>query len=359
MSDDHAHAHDDHDDHDGHDHDGHDHGGHDHGGHDHDGHDHDDKKRRSHGHGGHGHDHGGHGHAHHHLPPTNPGRAFAVGVALNIAFVIAGVIAGVAAGSTALLADAAHNLGDVLGLALAWGATVLAARARTSRRTYGFRRTTILAAFANAMVILVAIGGVAWEAILRLGSPQPVAGGIVAVVAAGGVAVNGIAAMMFASGRDRDLNMRGAYLHLVADAGVSAGVVVSGIVVWQTGLTWIDPLTSLLVSVTILFGTVRLLREALDLMLDAVPPRVDPEAVAKYLAALPDVREVHDLHIWSMSTTEVAMTAHLVAPWGSWPPSRSRDVASHLDQAFGIGHVTLQLEDATEDVCQHAMEGNI
>jgi cobalt-zinc-cadmium efflux system protein len=333
MPDAHAHTHDDHD----HDHDGH--------GHDHHGHDH------------HGHDH--HGHGHHHLPPAEPDRAFAVGVALNIAFVIAGVIAGVIASSTALLADAAHNLGDVLGLALAWGATVLARRVRTTRRTYGFRRTTILAAFANAMVILVAIGGVAWEAVLRLGSPAPVDGGIVAIVAAGGVAVNGIAAMMFARGRDHDLNMRGAYLHLVADAGVSAGVVVSGIVVWQTGLTWIDPVASLLVSVTILFGTVRLLREALDLLLDAVPSRVDAEAVAKYLAALPDVREVHDLHIWSMSTTEIAMTAHLVAPWGSWPPSRSRDVASHLDQAFGIGHVTLQLEDATEDICRHAVEGNV
>ena len=245
MPDAHAHTHDDH-------------------GHDDDDHDDDDHDHHGHGHDHHGHDH--HGHGHHHLPPAEPDRAFAVGVALNIAFVIAGVIAGVIASSTALLADAAHNLGDVLGLALAWGAMVLARRVRTTRRTYGFRRTTILAAFANAMVILVAIGGVAWEAVLRLGSPAPVDGGIVAIVAAGGVAVNGIAAMMFARGRDRDLNMRGAYLHLVADAGVSAGVVVSGIVVWQTGMTWIDPVASLLVSVTILFGTVRLLREALDLL---------------------------------------------------------------------------------------------
>ena len=310
-------------------------------------HDHDDH---------HGHDHGTHGHAH--SPPSRPDKAFAVGIGLNVAFVVAGVIAGIAANSTALLADAAHNFGDVLGLGLAWGAAVLARRARTTRRTYGLRRTTILAALANAMVILVAIGGVSWEAILRLASPSSVQGGVVAAVAALGVAINGIAAMMFARGKDRDLNMRGAFLHLMADAGVSAGVVISGLIVWRTGATWIDPVASLLVSVTILIGTVQLLREASNLLLDAVPTHIDPDEVTQYLAGLAGVCEVHDLHIWSMSTTEVAMTVHLVAS-PTWPPSRVREAVSAIDQKFGIGHVTIQLEDADQQPCQHGVEGAV
>ena len=271
-----------------------------------------------------------------------------------------GVIAGVAANSTALMADAAHNLGDVLGLAMAWGAVALARRARTARRTYGLRRTTIIAALANATLLLVAIGGVSWEAILRLGAPRPVDGGIVAVVAAIGVGINGIAALMFARGGDRDLNLRGAFLHLVADAAVSAGVVIAGLVVWWTGWTWIDPVTSLAVSVTILIGTIQLLREALNLLLDAVPPHINIDAVAAYLAALPGVCDVHDLHIWSMSTTEVALTAHLVVPWRGWSPSSVRDAAIEIEHRFGIGHVTIQLEpDDQREACRHTLDGAV
>src|SRR4051812_34392831 len=221
------------------------HNEHDHGqGHGHTGHEH----GHGHGHAGHdhGHDHADHGHAgHHHAPPDRITRAFVVGMLLNVVFVVIGVIAGLVAHSTALLADAAHNLGDVLGLAMAWGATVLARRARTARRTYGLRRTTILAALANGGLVLFAVGGVVWEAVQRLGSPPHVDGGLVAIVAAVGVALNGLAAALFAKGREHDMNVRGAFLHLVADAAVSAGVVVAGIVVWQTGWAWIDPATSL------------------------------------------------------------------------------------------------------------------
>jgi cobalt-zinc-cadmium efflux system protein len=293
------------------------------------------------------HDHD-HGHDHH-RPPDDPGRAFVVGIALNLVFLIVEAIAGVIADSTALLADAAHNFGDVLGLGMAWGAVVLARRKRTPRRTYGLRRTTIVAGLANAMLILFAIGGVTWEAIQRFGHPAHVDGGLVAIVAVLGVLVNAGAALLFARGRDRDVNRRGAFLHLVADAAVSAGVVISGVVVWRTGLDWIDPATSIVVSLVILAGTLRLLREALDLLLDAVPSHIDPEAVEAYLAGLRGVREVHDLHIWSMSTTAVALTAHLVIEPGGQSPQLVRDAAHEIEHRFGIAHATIQLEPADAD----------
>jgi cobalt-zinc-cadmium efflux system protein len=364
-----------HDDHDhGHDHAGHDHAGHDHAGHDHG---HGEADRPGHGHGeadrpGHGHgdgDHAGHGHAghghaghahgtgHHHAPPDRITRAFAIGMVLNVVFVVIGVLAGLIAHSTALLADAAHNLGDVLGLGMAWGATALARRARTTRRTYGLRRTTILAALGNGGLVLFAIGGVGWEAVLRLGAAPEVRGGIVAIVAAIGVGLNGLSAMLFASGRD-DMNVRGAFMHLMADAAVSAGVVVSGLIVWQTGWAWVDPVTSLVVSLVILRGTWLLVREALDLLLDAVPPHIDPEAVHDYLAGLPGVTGVHDVHIWSMSTTEVALTAHLVIPWDTCSPSMLSDAALEIERRFKIGHVTIQLEPAGHaDDCARAATG--
>jgi cobalt-zinc-cadmium efflux system protein len=306
----------------------------------------------------HDHDHGPGSHAHHHPPPTNPGRAFLIGILLNVSFVVVEAIAGIVAGSTALLADAAHNLGDVLGLAMAWGATVLARRTRTARRTYGLRRTTILAGLANATLILVAVGGVTWEAIRRIGEPAHVDGGLVAIVATVGVLVNCGAAMLFARGRDRDVNRRGAYLHLMADAAVSAGVVIAGVIVWQTGWSWIDPVTSIVVSIVILVATVGLLRDALNLLLDAVPAHIDPAAVDEYLASLPGVQHVHDLHIWSMSTTEVALTAHLVVPWASCPPSFLRDAETEIEHRFGIAHTTLQLEPADADeVCRQPGDG--
>ena len=301
----------------------------------------------------HGHRHGGGGHGHH-APPDRMTRAFVVGIALNLIFVVIGIIAGFIAHSTALLADAAHNLGDVLGLAMAWGATALARRARTARRTYGLRRTTILAALANGGLVLFAIGGVVWEALHRIGEVHAVDGGLVAIVAAIGVVLNGLAAMMFAKGREGDMNVRGAFLHLVADAAVSAGVVVAGIVVWQTGWSWIDPATSLVVSVIILIGTWSLLREALDLLLDAVPAHVDPEAVETYLGALPEVREIHDLHVWSMSTTEVALTAHLVLPWPTVPPAFLASLQHDLEDRFGVHHITIQLEASGANPCAQA-----
>ena len=314
-----------------------DHGGHDHGGHDHGGHD--------------------HGDGHRHVPPDQITRAFLIGMFLNIVFVVVGVLAGIVAHSIALLADAAHNLGDVLGLGMAWGATVLARRARTMRRTYGLRRTTILAALGNGGLVLFAVGGVVWEAVQRLGTAPEVRGGLVAVVAAIGVGLNGLAAMMFARGR-HDMNVRGAFLHLVADAAVSAGVVVSGVIVWQTGWAWIDPATSIIVSLVILRGTWLLVREAMDLLLDAVPAHIDPAAVQAYLGGLPGVTGVHDVHIWSMSTTEVALTAHLVVPWDSCSPSMLSEAAVEIERRFKIGHVTIQLEPVGHaDDCARAATG--
>jgi cobalt-zinc-cadmium efflux system protein len=314
---------------------------------------------------GHGHAHGAHGHAEHdhaghahaQPPPDGMTRAFAIGILLNIAFVAIGVSAGFVADSTALLADAAHNLGDVLGLGMAWGATVLARRARTARRTYGLRRTTILAALGNGGLVLFAIGGVVWEAVQRLSSAPAVDGKLVAIVAAIGVALNGIAALMFARGRD-DMNVRGAFLHLIADAAVSAGVVVAGLLVWSTGWGWVDPATSLLVSVVILRGTWSLVREAMDLLLDAVPAHIDPAAVQDFLRGLPGVTDVHDVHIWSMSTTEVALTAHLVIPWDACAPSMLSEASLEIERRFKIGHVTIQLEPAGHsDDCARAATG--
>lgn len=296
-----------------------------------------------------------HGHAHHHVLTVDPGRAFLIGISMNVAFVVIEAIAGFVADSTALLADAAHNLGDVLGLGMAWGATVLARRKRTARRTYGLKRTTILAGLANAVLILVAIGGVSWEAVRRFGAPAQVDGGIVAVVAAVGVLVNCGAALLFAKGREGDVNRRGAFLHLMADAAVSAGVVVAGVIVWQTGWNWIDPATSIAVSVVILFSTISLLRDATNLVLDAVPNHIDPEAVETYLAGLPNVQGVHDLHIWSMSTTEVALTAHLVAPWAACPPTFLRDIEADIQHRFGSAHTTIQIEPADlDDACRQS-----
>jgi cobalt-zinc-cadmium efflux system protein len=355
----------DHDDgHDGHGHDGHGHDGghgHDHASsHDHDhGHGHDDDHGHDHGHAAssHGaHDHRGHQHA----PPDRMTRAFVLGMALNIAFVVIGVIAGFSAGSTALLADAAHNLGDVLGLGMAWGAMALARRARTAKHTYGLRRTTILAALGNGGLVVFAIGGVVWEAIQRLGSTPPVDGGIVAIVAAIGVGLNVLAALLFARGRSHDMNIRGAFLHLMADAAVSAGVVVAGLVVWQTGWAWIDPAASLAVSAVILVGTWKLLREATNLLLDAVPDHIDSMEVEAFLAAVPHVASVHDLHIWSMSTTEVALTAHLIVPWDTCSPTLCADLSAKIARRFKIGHVTLQLEPAGHGAdCEQGVQGAV
>jgi cobalt-zinc-cadmium efflux system protein len=292
---------------------------------------------------GHNHDHG----------PSNYGRAFAIGIALNVAFIITELIYGRLAHSLALVADAGHNLSDVLSLGLAWGASVLARRQPSPRRTYGLRRTSILAAVINAVILLIAIGGIAWEAIQRFAEPAPVAGQTVIVVATIGIAVNGATAFLFMAGRKHDLNIRGAFLHMVADAGVSLGVVLAGLAMLATGWTWLDPAMSLLIAAAILAGTWGLLRDSVNLALDAVPQEIDVTEIEAYLARLPGVAGIHDLHIWGMSTTETALTCHLVVPAGEARDALLTRVTRELHDRFGIEHATLQVEtgDATCSCC--------
>jgi len=290
----------------------------------------------------HSHSHS-HSHGHSHAPRTFD-TAFIVGVALNLGFVVVEAVYGLIAGSMALLADAGHNLSDVLGLGLAWGAGVLARRLPTRRHTYGLRSSTILAALLNALLLMIAIGGIAWEAIRRFSVPEPVAGGTVAWVAGVGVVVNAVTAWMFLSGRKSDLNVRGAFLHMAADALVSVGVLVAGLLISSTGALWIDPMVSLVVVVVIGIGTWGLLKDSVNLALDAVPEGIDPVAVEEYLGGLPGITEVHDLHIWGMSTTETALTAHLVKPDPDGDDALLGRVCSELHDRFGIEHSTIQWE---------------
>jgi cobalt-zinc-cadmium efflux system protein len=299
------------------------------GGHDHD-HDHD-------------HDHHGHGHSHSHAP-SSFGPAFAIGIALNAAYVAAEAVWGVMANSLSLLADAGHNLGDVLSLALAWLATFLVRRAPSARYTYGLRSSSILAALSNAAVLLLVTGAIAWAAILRLMHPAPATGVTMMAVAAGGVAVNAVTAWMFASGGKGDVNVRAAFLHMASDALVALGVVVAGAAVLVTGWLWLDPAVSLVIGVVIVAGSWSLMRESLDLALHAVPPGIDRAAVLAYLEGLPGVSEVHDLHIWGMSTTETALTAHLVRPSDSLDDSLLHRACAELKSRFKVHHSTLQVE---------------
>jgi cobalt-zinc-cadmium efflux system protein len=289
------------------------------------------------------HDHHGHSHNHSHAP-ADYDRAFAIGIGLNLVYVAVQAGFGLAAGSLALLADAGHNLGDVLGLALSWGAAMLGRRGPSERFTYGLRSSSILAALTNAVILLVVTGGIAWEAIWRLSHPTPVAGGIVAVVAAIGIVVNGVTALLFARGRGGDLNLRSAFLHMAADTLVTAGVVGAGIAIALTGLLWIDPAVSLIVSAVIVYGTWDLVRQSLRLALDAVPQGVDAAAVRAHLLAVPGVTALHDLHIWGMSTTETALTCHLVMPGGHPGDQALSVVARELEDHFHVHHTTLQIE---------------
>ena len=282
-------------------------------------------------------------HDHHHRF-MNYDRAFALGVALNVGFVIVEAAYGIMAGSLALLADAGHNLSDVLGLLLAWGANYLVRRKPTGRRTYGWRKSSILAALINAVILLFALGGIAWEAIRRLGAPVPVAGKTIIFVALAGVVINTVTALLFFSGRKSDLNIRGAFLHMAADAGVSAGVVIAGAAILFTGTLWIDPAISLFITGIILLGTWRLLRDAFDMAMDAVPRGIDPEAVRAYLSSLSGVNGVHDVHIWAMSTRETALTAHLIKPDPKDDDSLIEKASKELHDQFGIDHITLQWE---------------
>lgn len=305
-----------------------------------------------HHHHGHGH---GHGHGHRHGSPR--GSGFAIAVTLNLAFVIAEVTAGLISGSMALIADAGHNLSDVLSLLIAWGASVLAARPPNERFTYGLKSSSILAAIANAALLWVALGAILLETIRRFSDPAPVDGGTMIVVAALGIAINGASALLFAAGRKTDLNLRAAFVHLLADAAVSAGVVIAGIGVVLTGLRWIDPVTSLIITLVIGWGSWGLLRDALRMGLLAVPEGIDHARVRTFLEARPGVTAVHDLHIWPMSTTENAITAHLVMP-GGYPGDRFlHDLAHELEHAFGIGHPTFQVETLSDEACALVGEG--
>src|SRR5262245_17752435 len=297
----------------------------------------------------HSHHEPGHVHA-----PANFGKAFAIGIGLNVAFVAIEFVFGLWGNSLALVADAGHNLSDVLGLVVAWIASILTRRPPSPRYTYGLGASSILAALFNAVFLLVAVGAIAWEAVLRLSKPEPVGSFTVMIVAAVGIAINGLTAWLFASGRSGDLNIRGAFLHMVADAAVSAGVVLAAIAMLLTGWLWIDPATSLVIVAVIVWSTWGLLRDSLAMSVDAVPPAIRPESVRRYLEGLPGVAEVHDLHIWPMSTTETALTAHLVVPAGHPGDDFLMSTANALRRQFGIGHATLQIEIGHETACRLA-----
>ena len=297
-----------------------------------------------------GHAHDAHGHQHH--APKDFGRAFLIGIFLNLGFIVLEVVFGLLSDSLALLADAGHNFADVLGLVMAWAASELAKRVSSPRRTYGWKRATVLAALFNALLLLVGVGAIVWEAIRRFGDPPSVEGGTVIWVAALGIAVNGATALLFMSGQKQDLNVRGAFLHMAADAAVSAGVMLSGWIILVTGWGWLDPLVSLLVGVVILLGTWALFTDSLNLSLDAVPADVDPAAVQAYLTGLPEVKGIHHLHIWALSTTEIALTAHLVKRTPALDDSLLARIREDLFHQYGIGHATIQFECAgCEEKC--------
>ena len=289
-----------------------------------------------------------HHHHHEHHAPRGYGLAFAVGIALNFAFVVVEAVYGVLAHSMALLADAGHNLSDVFVLALAWGASTLARRGPSERFTYGLRSSSILVALLNAALLLVVTGGIAWEAIIRLAAPSPVAGVTVIWVALAGILVNGTSAMLFARNRQHDVNIRGAFLHLAADAAVSLGVVVAGIGILYTGWLWLDPLAGLVIAAVIVWSTWGLLRDSVALALDAVPEHIDPRVVRAYLATLAGVTEVHDLHIWAMSTSETALTVHLVRPGGHPGDAFTAEVCKELRAHYHVHHSTIQIETGAQ-----------
>jgi len=294
-------------------------------------------------------------HHHHHAPPDY-NRAFAAGVVLNVGFVIVEVVFGVLSDSLALLTDAGHNLSDVMGLLLAWGAAALAKKRPSPRRTYGYSRATIIASVFSGLLLMGAVGAIGWEAVGRLVEPPQPAGKTIMIVAAIGVVINTLTALFFLSGKDHDLNIRGAFLHMAADAVVSLGVVVSGALILFYGWNWVDPLISLLIAAVIFLSTWGLLRDSLNLAVDAVPKNVDPGAVREYLSGLPGVRELHDLHIWPMSTTDTALTAHLVMDIFPDNDRFLNDVAHTLEHSFSIMHPTIQLERFDSNVVCHQSE---
>ena len=305
--------------------------------------------------GGHVHDH----HAGHVHAPASFGRAFAIGISLNTALVLAGAIFGYIGNSTALLADAGHNLSDVLGLLVAWGASVASKQAPSGRFTYGFHGSSILAALANAVFLLVATGAIGWEAILRLRGPEPIAGITVMIVAGVGILINGATAMLFARGLHGDINIRGAFLHMAGDAAISAGVVVSAALILWTNWFWLDPAMSLVICAAILWSTTGLLRSSFNMSMAAAPPNTDVEAVRSYLLQRAGVANIHDLHVWPISTTETAMTCHLVMPAGHPGDDFLIESARILKESYRIGHVTLQIEIREDDGCALAADNTV
>lgn len=295
-------------------------------------------------------------HHHHHHAPPDYNRAFAAAVVLNLGFVIVEAVYGVLSESLALLTDAGHNLSDVIGLLLAWGAAALAKKKPSVRRTYGYSRATIIASVFSGLLLMGAVGAIGWEAVNRLFEPAQPAGRTIMIVAGIGVVINTATALFFVSGKDHDLNIRGAFLHMAADAGISLGVVISGALILFYGWSWVDPVISLLIAAAIFFSTWGLLRDSLDLAVDAVPRNVDPAAVREYLGSLPGVAEIHDLHIWPLSTTDTALTAHLVMDVYPEGDEFLGDVAHALEERFGIGHATIQLERAGSGVFCHQSE---
>jgi cobalt-zinc-cadmium efflux system protein len=293
------------------------------------------------------------GHNHNHSHENNFGRAFAIGVALNLAFVIIEFIYGKLSNSVALVADAGHNLSDVLGLALAWGAAVLARKTPTPTRTYGLRRSSIFAAVVNASSLMIVVGAIAWEAIGRINNPEPVASKTIIIVAAIGIFINALSAFLFMSGRKSDMNIRGAFVHLMADAVVSLGVVITGVLILFTGWLLLDPIVSLIISVVIVIGTWSLLRDSVNLALDAVPEHIDTDEVKNYLLTLPHCTDVHDLHIWAMSTTETALTVHLVVEGKTYDDTMLSHITHELHDKFRIEHATLQIENGDPSFACH------
>lgn len=313
--------------------------------HNHDHHDHHDD---------HNHDCSGHSHGsgHHHHVPKSFGKAFAIGISLNLIYVITEAAWGFWGNSLALLADAGHNLSDILALICAWVAAILSQKRPTNNFTYGYRRTSILASLVNAIILLIVTGGIIWEAIERLLHPAPVAGWTVIIVAAIGVVVNGITAMMFVSGHKEDLNIKGAFLHMAYDALLSLAVVVTGVIILFTGFNILDPIISLVVSVVIIMGTWSLLKDSVTLAVDGVPTNINRQEVEQYLRALPSIIDLHDLHIWAMSTTETALTVHLVSNVDHRLDDFLTKTSQQLQDQFKIGHTTIQIEIQQEaDTC--------
>lgn len=289
----------------------------------------------------------------HNHTPRNYSKAFAIGITLNIIFVIIELGYGLAYDSMALISDASHNFSDVLGLMLAWGAAYLMTKKPTLNRSYGFRRVTIMASLVSSVLLFIGMGAILWESIARIGIPQPVSGVSILVVSGIGFVINGITAFMFYSGKDSDLNIKGAYLHMLGDAGVSLGVVVAGITIIFTGWFWLDPVISIIIAIIIIISTWDLMQDSLNLIIDTVPSDVDPAGVRNFLRNLPEVKDLHDLHIWAMSTTENALTVHLVTYGLSDNDRFLMYVSDELSKRFGIHHSTIQIEkEFSEEACR-------